>query len=49
MVWYLLYAKQNNIEIRVITLDNTKYTDKELFERNVHNVPIDSISSMRER
>ena len=49
MEWYLLYAKKNNIEIRVITLDHTKYTDEELFIRNVHNVPLNIISNMRKR
>ena len=46
---YILLAKEFNAEFQVIDLFDGGCTDKELFERNVHDVPLETIVAMRAR
>ena len=46
---YILLAKEFNAEFQVIDLFDGGCTDQELFERNVHDVPLETIVAMRAR
>ena len=46
---YLLMAEKFEIKVVVIDIFDGGCTDKELAERNVHNVPVEAIARMRKR
>lgn len=46
---YLQKAKGHNSRVTVLDLFDAGLTDKELFERNLHSVPLEVIASMRSR
>jgi predicted kinase len=46
---YLALAKELEVTVFVIDLFDSGCTDEELFERNVHGVPLEGIRAMRSR
>ncbi len=46
---YLQKAKGHNISVTVLDLFDAGLTDEELAERNLHKVPVDVITRMRDR
>lgn len=44
---YLNYAEIYNYEVEIIDLFDGGLSDEELFKRNTHNVPLETIKSMR--
>ncbi len=47
-VYYRKFAQDNGYQTTVVEV-KTNLTDKELSERNIHKVPIETISRMRQR